>query len=120
MRTENPGDYRDRITICKRNLDKTDTGQEYENEPTPLKTLSALVNTLSPSEREAAARENVRYDITFKIRYGKMIDDIILNPQEYVVLFKGVYFEIKYTDDFKYKHDRIKLFCEKEIGGNNG
>lgn len=120
MRTENPGDYRERITICKRALDKTNTGSEYEGEPTPIKTLSALVNTLSPSEREEAARDNVRYDITFKIRYGREIDDVLLNPQEYVVLFMGVYFSIQFPDDFKYKHDRIKLFCRKEIGGNNG
>ena len=118
MKPENAGDYRERITICKRQLSKTETGREFDGEPVMIKTVSALVNTLSPSEREAAARENVRYDITFKIRYGSEISDLLINPQEYLVMFRGVYFEILYPDDFKYKHDRIKLYCTREVGGN--
>ncbi|MBR1751907.1 MAG: phage head closure protein [Ruminococcus sp.] len=116
MKRENPGDYNARITICRRIFDSTDRGGEYDLPPEPLKTLSARVNSLSPSERESAARQNVEIDISFKIRYGKEIDDILLNPKDYLILFNGTYFEIKYPDDFMYRHDRIKLFCSKVEG----
>lgn len=117
MKRENPGDYNGRITIYRRSIGKTPTGREYNKPPEPIITVSALVNTLSPSEHESAARRNVDVDITFKIRYGKVIDDILLDPQDYLIEFKDTFFEIRYPDDYYYRHDRIKLFCSKKHGG---
>ena len=119
-RTDNSGDYNERITICKCVTGLTTTGAEYQSTPTPIKTLWAKVNTYKPSLMAQAARTNIDADISFKIRYGKEIEDIDLNPQDYRVLFKGLYFTVKYTDDYLFRHDKITLYCEKEIGGNNG
>lgn len=119
-RTDDPGAYSERITIYKRVTSLTTTGAEYQSTPTPVITLWARVNTYNPSLTAQAARANIDADISFKIRYGKEIEDIVLNPQDYLVLFKGLYFTVKYTDDYMFRHDKIILYCEKEIGGNNG
>ena len=119
-RPENSGEYDERITICKQILGQTQTGTEYQGTPEPIKTLWAKVNTFDPSLVKQAARKNINADITFKVRYGKAIDDIIINPQDYLVLFKGLYYTVKFTDDYLFRHDRIVLYCSKDIGGNNG
>ena len=46
------------------------------------------------------------------MRYSAVYGDILKRKQDFRVQYQGVVYKIKYADDFKYRHETIKLSCK--------
>lgn len=84
-----------------------------------LCTVHAQVNSPSRRDNELAAAENEEIDIIFTVRYSRLYGDILKRKQDFRVRYDGVVYRIKYADDYKYRHETIRLSC-KAVTRYNG
>ena len=77
-----------------------------------LCTVHAQVNSPSRRDNELAAAENEEIDIIFTVRYSRLYGDILKRKQDFRVRYDGVVYRIKYADDYKYRHETIRLSCK--------
>lgn len=107
----NPGDFKYMVDILEittvQNEVLSDTKQL-----TKLCSVHAYVNSPSRRDNEQAGAENQEIDIIFTVRYSKLLKDILIRKQDFRVMFEGVVYKIKYTDNFKFKNETIRLSCK--------
>jgi SPP1 family predicted phage head-tail adaptor len=107
----NPGDFKYMVDILEittvQNEVLSDTKQL-----TKLCSVHAYVNSPSRRDNEQAGAENQEIDIIFTVRYSKLFKDILIRKQDFRVMFEGVVYKIKYTDNFKFKNETIRLSCK--------
>lgn len=107
----NPGDFKYMVDILEittvQNEVLSDTKQL-----TKLCSVHAYVNSPSRRDNEQAGTENQEIDIIFTVRYSKLFKDILTRKQDFRVMFEGVVYKIKYTDNFKFKNETIRLSCK--------
>lgn len=81
-------------------------------ELTKVCTVHAYINSPSRYDNELARQDDQEIDCIFTIRYSKLLKDILIRKQDFRVRFDGVIYRIKYTDNFKFKNETIKLSCK--------
>lgn len=108
---ENYGEYNYMIDIMKITTGQNEMLSDYST-LRKICSVHASVNSPTRKDNEMAAADNQELDIIFKIRYSKRLKNILVRKQDFRVMFDGVVFSIKYTDNFKYKNETIRLSCK--------
>lgn len=89
------------ITIEK--LDqKTEKWSNFAN-------LHARINKTGSSEYLNAGASRSQINLTFEVRYAKILENIRLNTQLYRVIYRGQPYNVVDYDDYQESHRTIKL-----------
>ena len=103
---------KNRITIQKSSVEVDEIGnrleqwQDYYNCYANLDTRKQLGNEINVAEIIVD-----HLDITFKIRYSKILEN--LNSKEYRIQFKDELYNIKSVDFMNYNYKEIKILAKK-------
>ena len=114
----NAGEYRYLIDILEVTITQNAALSDIKS-LTKLCTVHAQINSPSRRDNELAAAENEEIDIIFTVRYSRLYGDILKRKQDFRVQYDGVVYRIKYADDYKYRHETIRLSC-KAVTRYNG
>lgn len=75
--------------------------------------LHALqVNTTGGGEATNAGAEWFHLRRTFDVRWSKVLEDVIRNPQVHRIVYQGQPYNIKGYDDFMEQHRTVRLVGE--------
>ena len=107
----NAGEYRYLIDILEITITQNAALSDVKT-LSKLCTVHAQVNSPSRRDNELAAADNDEIDIIFTVRYSKRYGDILKRRQDFRVQYDGVVYRIKYADDYKYRHETIRLSCK--------
>ena len=77
---------------------------------TDLLNLHALqVNKTGGGENFSAGAEQFRPRLTFEVRYCKALEDVVHNPQQHRIVYRGRNYDIQDYDDFMEQHRTVRL-----------
>ena len=77
---------------------------------TDLLHLHALqVNKTGGGETFVAGAEQYKLRLTFEVRYCKALEDVVHNPQEHRIVYRGRTYNIQDYDDFMEQHRTVRL-----------
>lgn len=107
----NPGEFREIIDILEVTITQNAALSDVKS-LSKIATVHAQVNSYYRREDTLAGQEDEEIDIIFVVRYSAAYGDILKRKQDFRVQYQGVVYKIKYADDFKYRHETIKLSCK--------
>lgn len=77
---------------------------------TDLLHLHALkVNKTGGGETTGAGAEQFHPRLTFELRYCKALEDVVYNPQQHRIQYRGRSYNIQDYDDFMEQHRTVQL-----------
>lgn len=74
-----------------------------------LKLHALQVNKTGGGENFAAGAEQFHPRLTFELRWCKALEDVVYNPQEHRILYRGRPYNIQDYDDFMEQHRTVRL-----------
>lgn len=107
----NPGEFREIIDILEVIITQNAALSDVKS-LNKIATVHAQVNSYYRREDNLAGQEDEEIDIIFTVRYSAAYGDILKRKQDFRVQYEGVVYKIKFADDFKYRHETIKLSCK--------
>jgi SPP1 family predicted phage head-tail adaptor len=109
----NSGEFREIVDILEVTITQNDALSDVKS-LTKIATVHAQVNSYYRREDTLAGQEDEEIDIIFVVRYSAAYGDILKRKQDFRVQYEGVVYKIKFADDYKYRHETIKLSCKGE------
>jgi SPP1 family predicted phage head-tail adaptor len=107
----NSGEFREIVDILEVTITQNDALSDVKS-LTKIATVHAQVNSYYRREDTLAGQEDEEIDIIFVVRYSAAYGDILKRKQDFRVQYEGVVYKIKFADDYKYRHETIKLSCK--------
>jgi SPP1 family predicted phage head-tail adaptor len=107
----NSGEFREIIDILEVTITQNAALSDVKS-LTKIATVHAQVNSYYKREDTLPGQEDEEIDIIFTVRYSAAYGDILKRKQDFRAQYMCVVYKIKYADDFKYRHETIKLSCK--------
>lgn len=101
------------ITIQKVGYENNSKGVQVAKK-TDLIKCRAKINGVSTKEYIQASQINAQNDLTFEVRYCKVLSRI--KPQTTIIAFEGNEYDVKSIDDFMLQHKTLVIRAECKNG----